>query len=76
LEIVAEMIRTSNAEYVMVDSIPYNGIMTDLAREAVTNLQQKSPGQLEEVWRDDSEKTTIYRVREVKTVKGTPLSLR
>jgi hypothetical protein len=76
LEKVAEMIRTSNAEYVMVDSIPYNGIMTDLAREAVEKMQQDSPGQLEEVWHDESEKATIYRVREVKTVKGTPLSLR
>jgi hypothetical protein len=60
----------------MVDSIPYNGIMTDLAREAVEKMQQDSPGQLEEVWHDESEKATIYRVREVKTVKGTPLSLR
>jgi hypothetical protein len=76
MEIVAEMIRTSNAEYVMVDSIPYNGIMTNLAREAVEKMQEDSPGQLEEVWRDDSEEATIYRVREVKSVKGTPLSLR
>jgi hypothetical protein len=76
LERLAEMVRTSNAKYVMVDSIPYNGIMTDLAREVVEKMQQDIPGQLEEVWRDDLEETTIYRVREVKNVKGTPLSLR
>jgi hypothetical protein len=60
----------------MVDSIPFNSIMSDIAREAVADLQQKIPGQLEEVWRNDSEKATIYRVREVKSVKGTPLSFR
>jgi len=76
LERLAEMIRMSKAEYVMVDSIPYNGAMTDLAREAVDKLQRDSPGQLEEVWHDDTEKATIYRVMEVKSSKGTPLSLR
>jgi 4-amino-4-deoxy-L-arabinose transferase-like glycosyltransferase len=74
-EKVADMVRTSNAAYVMVEPMR-NKIQTDLAREAVGKLQQDSPGQLEEVWHDDSEGTTIYRVREVKSVKGTPLSLR
>jgi len=76
LDKLAEMVRTSNAAYVMLESIPRNEILADLAREAVGKLQQESPGQLEEVWRDDSEEATIYRVREVKSVKGTPLSLR
>ena len=73
---LAEMVRTSNAKYLMVEPIPHAGFVVELAREAVGKLQQESPGQLEEVWHDDSEETTIYRVREVKSVKGTPLSLR
>ena len=73
---LAEMVRTSNATYVMVEPIPLAGSVIDLARESVGKLQRESPGQLEEVWHDDSEEATIYRVREVKSVKGTPLSLR
>ena len=73
---LAEMVRTSNATYVMVEPIPRAGSVIDLAREAVGKLQRESPGQLEEVWHDDLEEATIYRVREVKSVKGTPLSLR
>jgi len=75
-EKLAEMIRTSNAAYVMVESVPSNKDLADRAREAVGKLQQDSPGQLEEVWHDDSEEATIYRVGEVKSLKGTPLSLR
>jgi hypothetical protein len=75
-EKLAEMVRTSNAAYVMLESVPGNEILADLAREVVGKLQQDSPGQLDEVWHDDSEEATIYRVREVKSVKGTPLSLR
>jgi hypothetical protein len=75
-ERLAEMVRTSNATYVMVEPIPRAGFIIELAREAVRKLQQESPGQLEEVWHDGSEEATIYRVREVKSAKGTPLSLR
>jgi hypothetical protein len=60
----------------MVDYAPRTGNLTDLARAAVEKLQRDSPGQLEEVWHDDSEEATIYRVKEVKSMKGTPLSLR
>ena len=70
------MVRTSNATYVMVEPVPHVGFVIELAREVVGKLQQKSPGQLEEVWHDDLEEATIYRVKEVKSVKGTPLSLR
>jgi 4-amino-4-deoxy-L-arabinose transferase-like glycosyltransferase len=73
---LAEMVRTSNAIYVMVDPVPRAGFVIELAREVVGKIQQESPGQLEEVWHDDSEEATIYRVREVKSAKGTPLSLR
>jgi 4-amino-4-deoxy-L-arabinose transferase-like glycosyltransferase len=76
LEGLAEMVRTSNATYVMVEPVPHVGFVIELAREVVGELQQKSPGQLEEVWHDDLEEATIYRVKEVKSVKGTPLSLR
>jgi len=72
----AEMVRTSNAAYVMVEPYPPGEWVSNLAHEAVGKLQQDSPGQLEEVWHDDSEKATIFRVREVKSAKGTPLSLR
>jgi len=73
---LAEMVRTSNATYVMVEPIPHAGFVIELAREVVGKLQQESPGQLEEVWHDDSEEATIYRVKEVRSAKGTPLSLR
>jgi hypothetical protein len=53
-----------------------NNYQVSLAREAVGKLQRDSPGQLEEVWHDDLEGATIYRVRDVKSAKGTPLSLR
>ena len=76
LDKLAEMVRTSNAAYLMLESIPRNEILADLAREAVGKLQQDSPGQLEEVWHDESEEATIYRVKEVRSAKGTPLSLR
>jgi hypothetical protein len=75
-EKLAEMVRASNAAYLMVEPYPPGGWLSDLAREAIDKLQQDSPGQLAEVWHDDSEKATIYRVREVKSAKGTPLSLR
>jgi hypothetical protein len=75
-EKVAELIRSSNAEYVMVEAVPRLKILAVLTREDVGKLRKDSPGQLEEVWHDDSEEATIYRVREVKRVKGTPLSLR
>jgi hypothetical protein len=75
-EKLAEMIRASNAAYLMVEPYPPGEWLSDLAREAVDKLQQDSPGQLEEVWHGDSEEATIYRVREVKSVKGTSLSLR
>jgi len=74
-EKLAEMVRTSKAAYVMIEPMG-NKIQADLAREAVGELQQDSPGQLEEVWHDDSEEATIYLVREVKSVEGTPLSFR
>ena len=73
---LAEMVRTSNATYVMVEPIPRAGSVIDRARKALGKLQRESPGQLEKVWHDDSEEATIYRVREVRSVKGTPLSLR
>jgi len=73
---LAEMVRTSNAKYILVEPIPRAGFVIELARDAVVKIQQESPGQLEEVWHDDSEDATIYRVREVKSAKGTPLSLR
>jgi hypothetical protein len=73
---LAEMVRTSNAAYVMLESVPRNEMAVNLAREAFSKLQQESPGQLEQVWHDDLEGATIYRVREVKSAKGTPLSLR
>jgi 4-amino-4-deoxy-L-arabinose transferase-like glycosyltransferase len=76
LERLAEMVRTSNAAYVMLEPVSRNEILADLSREAVRKLQQESPGQLEEVWHDDSEGATIYRVKEVRSAKGTPLSLR
>ena len=76
LERLAEIVRTSNAAYVMLEPVSRNEIQADLSREAVRKLKQESPGQLEEVGHDDSEKTTIYRVRVEKTVKGTPFSLR
>jgi len=72
----AEMIRASNAAYVMLESVPQMKSAVDIAREDLRILQRDSPGQLEEVWHDDSEEATIYRVREVKSAKGTPLSLR
>jgi len=75
-ESVAEVIRTSNAEYVMVEPVPRVKYVIDLAYEALKQLQKDSPGQLEEVWRNESEEATIYKVREVKSAKGTPLSLR
>jgi hypothetical protein len=75
-EKLAEMVRTSNAAYVMVESVQGNEILAELAREAIGKLQKDGSGQLEEVWHDDSEGTTIYQVREVKSAKGTPLSLR
>jgi hypothetical protein len=75
-EKLAEMIRTSKASYMMVESNPKFPVMIEHARRAVKMMQQESPGQLEEVWRDESEEATIYRVREVKSVKGTALSLR
>jgi hypothetical protein len=53
-----------------------NKDLADLVREAMEKMKHDSPGQLEVAWHDDSEKTTIYRVREVKSAKGTPLSLR
>jgi len=73
---LAEIIRTSNAAYVMLESVPSNEPLADFAREAVEMMQRDSPGQLEEVWRDDSEGATIYRVGEVKRVEGTPPGLR
>jgi hypothetical protein len=76
LDKLAEMVRTSNAAYVMLESASRNKNAADLAREGVGKLQQESPGQLEQVWHDDFEGATIYRVREVKSAKGTPLSLR
>jgi len=75
-ESVAEVIRTSNAEYVMVEPVPRVKYVIDLAYEALKQLQKDSPGQLEEVWRNESEEATIFKVREVKSAKGTPLSLR
>jgi hypothetical protein len=72
----AEMIRASNAAYVMLESVPHMKTEVDFAREELRKLQLDSPGQLEEVWHDESEGATIYRVKEVKSVKGTPLSLR
>jgi hypothetical protein len=72
----AEMIRVSNSTYVMLESIPQMKTAVDIARDDLRKLQRDSPGQLEEVWHDDSEEATIYRVREVKSAKGTPLSLR
>ncbi len=75
-ESLAEVIRTSNATYVMVEAVPRMRIVIDLVHEAVKKLQKDSPGQLEEVWHDNFEEATIYRVREVKSAKGTPLSLR
>jgi hypothetical protein len=71
-----EMIRASNAAYVMLEPVTSSEHLADDARELVEQMQRHSPGQLEEVWRDDSEGATIYRVREVKSVEGTPLSLR
>jgi len=73
---LAEMVRTSNAMYVMVEPNPRARSEINLAREAIGMLQRESPGQLEKVWHDDSEDATIYRVREVRSAKGTPLSLR
>jgi hypothetical protein len=70
------MIRASNAAYVMLEPVTSSEHLADDARELVEQMQRHSPGQLEEVWRDDSEGATIYRVREVKSVEGTPLSLR
>jgi hypothetical protein len=75
-EKLAEMIRTSKASYIMVESNPKFPVMIEHARRAVKMMQQESPGQLEEVWHDESEESTIYRVRELKSAKGTPLSLR
>jgi hypothetical protein len=75
-EKLAEIIRTSNAAYVMLESVPRLRAVVGLARETVGKLQRDSPGQLEEVWHDESEEATIYRVREVRSAKGTPLSLR
>jgi hypothetical protein len=75
-EKLAEMIRTSKASYIMVESNPKFPVMLEHVRKAVNMLQQESPGQLEEVWRDESEEATIYRVREVKIVKETPMILR
>jgi len=75
-EKLAEMIRTSRASYMMVESNPKFPVMIEHARKAVKMMQQDSPGQLEEVWRDESEEATIYRVREAKTGESTPLSLR
>jgi hypothetical protein len=75
-EKLAEIFRTSKASYMMVESNPKFPVMIDHARRAVKMMQQESPGRLEEVWRDESEEATIYRVREVESVKGTPLSLR
>jgi hypothetical protein len=72
----AEMIRASNAAYVMLESVPHMKTGVDIAREELRKIQLGSPGQLEEVWHDDSEEATIYRVREVKSAQGTPLSLR
>lgn len=72
----AEMIRAANATYLMLESVPRMREIADSAREAVRKLQRDSPGQLEEVWNDESEKATIFRVREVKSAKGTPLGLR
>ena len=65
----------TNAAYVIVEPYPPWEFLSDLAREAVGKLQHDCPGQIEEVWRDDSEQATVYRVRQVKSVKGTPLSL-
>jgi hypothetical protein len=75
-EKLAELIRTSKASYMMVESNPKFPVMLEHARSALKMMQKESPGQLEEVWRDASEEATIYRVREVKRLKGTPLSLR
>jgi hypothetical protein len=75
-EKLAELIRTSKASYMMVESNPKFPVMLEHARRAVNMMKQDSPGQLEEVWRDASEEATIYKVREVKSAKGTPLSLR
>jgi hypothetical protein len=75
-EKLAEMIRTSNAAYVMVESYPRRILTDALLRDAVGMLQKNSPGQLEVVWRDDLDEATIYQVREVTNLKGTPLSLR
>ena len=72
----AEMVRTSNAAYVMVEPYPPGEWLSNLAHEAVGKLQQDSPGYFEEDWHDDSEKATIFLVREAKSAKGTPLSLR
>ena len=76
LEKLAEMIRTSRASYMMVESNPKFPVMIEHARRAVKMMQQDSPGQLEEVWRDESEEATIYRVREAKSGESTPLSPR
>jgi hypothetical protein len=75
-EKLAEMARTSNAAYVMVEPYPRGRFMIDHLREAVGKLQEEIPGLLEEVWHDESEDVTIYRVREVRSAKGTSLSLR
>ena len=71
-----ELIRTSKASYMMVESNPKFPVMIEHARKAVKMMQQDSPGQLEEVWRDESEEATIYRVREAKSGESTPLSPR
>jgi len=76
LERLAEMVRTSNAAYIMVESVPSNEIPADLPCEAVGKLQLESLGQLEEVWHYNAEGATIYRVRQVRGEKANPLSLR
>jgi hypothetical protein len=65
-EQLADVIRTSNARYVMVEPVPRVRHVIELAREAVKKVQQENPGRLEEVWHDASEEATIYRIRETK----------
>lgn len=62
-EKVAEMIRTANAAYVMVEPFPGAKPLAELTREATRRLRQDNPGRLEEVWRDEAEDAVIYRVR-------------
>jgi len=60
---VLDILRASKASVLMIEPFPGAQPLEELYRDAVKELSEKHPGLLKEVWRDDAESSTIYRVK-------------